>query len=80
MKIYGSKLCPDCVQCLKELDASGISYEYLDFADNLKNLKEFLALRDADAVFSEVRSQGCIGIPAIVLPDGTVCLSWDNLL
>ena len=41
MKIYGSMLCPDCVQCRQELDAKGVSYEYLDFSDNLKNLKEF---------------------------------------
>ena len=52
LKIYGSMLCPDCVACREELDAAGVAYEYLDFADSLKNLKEFLKLRDELAVFA----------------------------
>lgn len=79
MKIYGSMLCPDCVQCREELDKKGISYEYLDFSDNLRNLKEFLALRDNNPVFSSVKEEGRIGIPCILLPDGTVSFEWDSI-
>ena len=80
MKIYGSMMCPDCVQCRQELDAKGVSYEYLDFSDNLKNLKEFLVLRDQEACFDDVRKAGKIGIPCLVLDSGAVLLDWTPLL
>lgn len=79
MKIYGSMLCPDCVQCREDLDKKGISYEYLDFSDNLRNLKEFLSLRDNNPAFASAKEEGKIGIPCILLPDGTVTLAWDSI-
>ena len=51
LKIYGSMLCPDCVQCRKDLDQAGVDYEYLDFSESLANLKAFLKLRDTKTVF-----------------------------
>ena len=76
VKIYGSMLCPDCVRCLEELDRVQKEYVFLDFSADLKNLKEFLALRDGDSLFDEVRREGKIGIPCIVAEDGTVTLEW----
>lgn len=78
LKIYGSMLCPDCVQCREDLDKTGVEYDYLDFSDSLMNLKEFLALRDNNAVFEDVRKDGRIGIPCLVDEDGNVSLSWDE--
>lgn len=78
LKIYGSMLCPDCVQCRKDLDAAGVEYEYLDFSDALLSLKEFLKLRDSDPVFTDVRREGRIGIPCIVEEDGGVTLEWSK--
>ena len=80
LKIYGSMLCPDCVQCREELDRAGIAYEYLDFSENLLALKEFLALRDSLALFDPVREKGGIGIPCIVRPDGSVTLDWTECM
>ena len=80
IKIYGSMLCPDCVQCREDLDRAGVAYEYLDFSDDLHNLKAFLLLRDHEPVFSEFRKAGKIGIPCIVLEDGTLLLSWESLM
>ena len=80
IKIYGSMLCKDCVQCREDLDRAGVSYEYLDFSDNLLYLKEFLAIRDRNPLFQEVREKGTIGIPCIVLEDGSVTLDWDTIM
>lgn len=80
LKIYGSMLCPDCVQCRKDLDGAKVAYEYLDFSDNLWNLKVFLKLRDEDPAFQEVRGEGRIGIPCILRPDGSVTLEWEEYL
>lgn len=76
LKIYGSRLCPDCVQCLEALDAAGVKYEYLDFGESLPALKAFLKLRELP-LFAQVRQEGKIGIPCLLDDSGTVSLSWD---
>lgn len=80
LKIYGSMLCKDCVQCREDLDAAGVGYEYLDFAENLRSLKEFLAIRDTNPIFDEVKGNGSIGIPCIVREDGTLTLDWQEFM
>lgn len=80
LKIYGSMLCPDCVDCCADLDNTQYAYEFLDFAHSLKNLKEFLAIRDRESVFDAVREKGGIGIPCILREDGSVTLDWSEFL
>lgn len=79
LKIYGSMLCPDCVRCREDLDRAGVPYEYLDFSENLKNLKEFLVFRE-DALFEQIRKEGKIGIPCILREDGSVTLTWEEFM
>ena len=79
LKVYGSMLCPDCVNCREALDKAAVEYEYLDFADSLKNLKEFLLLREGLA-FDEVRREGKIGIPCILREDGSITLDWEEFM
>ena len=76
LQIYGSKLCPDCVRCIEDLTKANVSFEYHDFADDLRALKVFLSLRDTEQVFEEIRVAGKIGIPCIVREDGSVSLEW----
>ena len=78
IKIYGSMLCPDCVACRKDLDEAGTAYEYLDFSDDLKNLKEFLKIRDGNPMFDGLREEGKIGIPCILREDGSITLDWEE--
>lgn len=78
LKIYGSDLCPDCLQCKRDLDAFGVAYEYLDFAESLLNLKEFLKLRDSLSIFEEAKREGYLGIPCIVDSRGIVSLDWSQ--
>ena len=80
IKIYGSMLCPDCVQCRKDLDEAGVEYEYQDFSENLKNLKEFLTIRDGNSLFDSIRQDGRIGIPCILREDGSVSLDWTEFM
>lgn len=74
--IYGTMQCPDCVQLIKQLDEQQISYDYRDISENLLYLKEFLSLRDREAVFAPVKEEGRIGVPCIIHEDGRVCLEW----
>lgn len=80
VKIFGSMFCPDCVKCREDLDKAGVVYEYLDFADSLWNLKQFLDIREKDPQFVPIRQAGKIGIPCIVKEDGTVTLSWEEFM
>lgn len=80
LTIYGSMMCPDCVQIKEDLDRVGVAYEFMDFADNLLHLKSFLNLRDSEAVFEEVKDAGKIGIPCIVREDGSVTLCWEEFM
>lgn len=80
LKIYGSMLCKDCVECVDDLKKANVEFEFLDFADSLLNLKEFLKIRDGSELFDPVREKGSIGIPAIVKADGSVTLDWDDFL
>lgn len=74
--VYGSRLCPDCVQCCEDLKNAGIPFEYRDFSDDLRHLKAFLELRDTLPVFEEAKTNGKIGIPCIVDDMGNVRLTW----
>ncbi len=80
LKVYGSMLCPDCVECRESYDRAGVSYQYLDFSEDLRNLKEFLTLRDACPCFVEARAQGKIGIPCIVTEEGIASLDWRSFM
>ncbi|MCI6955957.1 MAG: hypothetical protein SPI15_05595 [Candidatus Faecousia sp.] len=80
LTVYGMMICPDCVKCREELDGAGVLYEFRDFAESTKNLKEFLALRDTNPIFEGPRREGKIGIPCLVTSEGWVTLSWDAFL
>lgn len=80
LKIYGSMLCPDCVRCREDLDKAGVSYEYLDFSENLMHLKEFLVLRDREPLFGPVKEKGLIGIPCILDEAGSISLDWEKYM
>ena len=76
IKIYSSEMCPDCRDFKKNLDHYRIGYEIIDINRSLRDLKAFLALRDEDPVFDEVKKNHSIGIPAFIREDGTLSLDW----
>ena len=36
LNVYGSKMCPDCIELEKAFAAEGVAYEYHDITGNLK--------------------------------------------
>ena len=77
-QIYGTMLCKDCVACLEAMDREKIDYSFLDITADLAHLKAFLAIRDGNALFDEVRRRESIGIPCVVEENGTVSLCWED--
>ena len=80
LTVYSSQLCPDCRECKANFDAHGIPYQTVEIGESMKNLKEFLKLRDSSPVFDICREKGLVGIPAIVMEDGSVTLDWEGVL
>ncbi len=79
IKIYGSDMCPDCIECKADLNKRNVEFEYADINESLQNLKDFLLLRDSDPAFNDITGSGYIGIPAIVTDDKRVLLDWDEI-
>ena len=80
LKVYGTEMCPDCVACKKGYDGNSVAYEYVDIFGSLRNLKEFLHLRDTLPLYDEVKARGAIGIPTVVTEEGEVSLDWGKFL
>lgn len=80
LKVYGSRMCPDCMQCEAEYREYRVEYEFIDINASLGDLKVFLRMRDNDPAFHEAKAAGSIGIPAVVREDGSVTLNWQSVL
>lgn len=80
LTIFGTKQCPDCVACRTELDSAGTGYVYRDICEDLRNLKDFLKLRDEASAFQNVKKEGRIGIPCILREDGSATFEWEEFL
>lgn len=78
--VYGTNACPDCVEAIQKLDEKKADYVYLEFSNNMPNLKRFLKLRDTEAIFDAVKEQGKVGVPCFKLEDGTLTLNLEEVL
>ena len=77
IKIFGMETCPDCTY-LDEQVKGNDKYEVIDIGRHVKDLKAFLKLRDNNPVFDEAKKMGSVGIPCMVLEDGTVTLNPED--
>ena len=80
MKVYGAEICPDCRNYQEIQRKRGFAAEYVDITESVGTLREFLALRDGDPVFSPVKEHGGIGIPLFVREDGTKTFDINEAL
>ena len=79
-KVYGTNSCPDCMDAKANFDFYGIEYDYVDVCTSVKELKEFLQLRDSDPIFNIVKEKKSVGIPAIIKEDQSVTLDWESII
>lgn len=52
------------------LSNNGINFEYIDITDSMRNLKIYLKLRDTRPEFDEIKNNGRVGIPFIMINNG----------
>lgn len=79
VKMYGIRSCPDVRAALENFERNGADVDFLDFAEDIRNLKEFLHIRDSNPLFNEVKDRGGVGIPCFVFEDGRVSLDPDEV-
>lgn len=53
-------------------------YKVIDIGAHVRNLKQFLDLRDHSSAFDEAKRIGDVGIPCYILEDGTVTLNSSD--
>lgn len=68
--LYYSSLCPDTIPFKKTMSELGIGAREVNITENMRNLKEFLLLRDTEGVFRPRKEKGMVGIPCLVTEDG----------
>ena len=71
--MYVMETCPDCAYVEKQVEGNP-NFEVIDIGKHVRNLKQFIKLRDTHPAFDEAKAVGDLGIPCYVLEDGTVTL------
>lgn len=80
MKVYGTEVCIDCRNYKAIQKARGFEAEFISITSDTASLKEFLAMRDNEPVFDEIKTKGEIGIPFFVNDDGRKTLDINEAL
>ena len=67
------KSCPHCAHVMKQVEGNP-EFKVIDIGEDVRYMKEFLALRDNDPAFDEEKATGDVCIPCYVREDGSVTL------
>lgn len=78
--VIGSHLCPDTLYALNRLSEAKAEIEFKNLSASLPDLKAYLAQRDSNPLYADIRANGGIGIPCFVLEDGTTTLDLAAVL
>lgn len=76
--IYSMKTCPDCIYLYDQIKDNN-KFKVIDIGEHVKNLKEFLRIRDKSSVFDDAKLNGYAGLPCFVLEDGSVTLKPEDV-
>ena len=77
IKVFVMQTCPDCASIKREAQGDP-RFQIIDIGEHVRNLKQFLALRDNSPAFDSVRQRGSVGIPCFVLEDGSITFSQEE--
>ncbi len=78
IKIYVMSTCPDCKD-VKRVAANDERFQLVDIGEHVRNLKEFMRLRDTHPKFKVARERGLVGIPSFLQEDGTVTFHPEDV-
>ena len=75
---YVMQSCPDCT-LVKNEAPNYTNLKIIDIGEHVRNLKQFLLLRDTHQAFANIRQSGKVGIPCFVLEDESIFFSYDEV-
>ena len=78
-KVYVMATCPDCSE-VKERLSGNPDFEIINIGEHVRNLKEFIRLRDSSPAFDSVKAAGSIGIPCFVEEDGQISFDTERYI
>ncbi len=69
IKLYGNIHWGGCEPVKELLLQSGIQFEYVEMTESIKNLKEYLKLRDFRDEFTSIKDNNKLGVPVLLYKD-----------
>lgn len=69
--------CPDCT-AVKAQAKDNAHFQVIDIGEHVRNLKQFLSIRDTHPAFDTIRGKGSVGIPCFIMEDGSVYFSAED--
>ena len=78
--LIGSVLCPDTLLALCKLKEADAEVEFHNMTGTMQELKLYLALRDHEPLFEQVKAEGRVGIPFMQTEDGRKTFDWQEAL
>ena len=68
--VYGSHLCPDTLFALNKLKENNVDLDFKNISIDFGALKEFMAIRESDPMYVEVKKNNGLGIPLLICENG----------
>lgn len=78
--IIGSHLCPDTLDAISKVYATGAEVEFKDILSCHSALQDYLEIRDTNPLYAEIRGTRRMGVPCFVKEDGTVTLDIHDVI
>ncbi|MCR1973265.1 glutaredoxin [Clostridium sporogenes] len=78
--VIGSHLCPDTLAALDKLSAVGADIDFKDILSCHTDLKEYLKLRDTNALYEEIKGTESLGIPCFVLENNELTMDIKKVI
>lgn len=78
--VIGSHLCEDTRNALATLKEKNVEVEFFNLSQELSALKKYLQYRETESMYEEIRKNGGIGIPLLILEDGTKTFDINEIL
>ncbi|MGN0188797.1 MAG: hypothetical protein ACI395_04710 [Candidatus Cryptobacteroides sp.] len=78
-KVFVMASCPDCYRVKTKLSDNPY-YEIVDIGEHLRNLKEFIRLRDSSPAFDLIKANESIGIPCFMSEDGQISFDANEFI
>lgn len=80
LKVYGSNTCPDTLHALVTLRNHNVDITFVNVTGTIGELKNFLYMRDTDAVYEGIQGSKRIGFPLFEREDGSKTLDFNAIL